>query len=127
MAWVFPDEANPATHTLRESLIKDNAVVPVLWPIEVANLLLVATRRGRMTEEEWPRIRNDLHVLPIKIDLESHDQVLERVLPIAAQYELSVYDAMYLELALRFGLPLVTLDRRLNSSGKEAGLVLLCA
>jgi predicted nucleic acid-binding protein len=52
---------------------------------------------------------------------------LERVLPIAAQYELSVYDAMYLELALRFGLPLATLDRKLNSAGNEAGLELLCS
>jgi predicted nucleic acid-binding protein len=127
MAWVFPDEANASTDALRESLIDDNAVVPVLWPIEVANVLLVATRRGRITEEEWPRIRNDLNILPIDIDLESHDQVLERVLPIAAQYELSVYDAMYLELALRFGLPLASLDRKLNTAGKEAGLELLCS
>jgi predicted nucleic acid-binding protein len=127
MAWVFPDEANASTDNLRESLARDSAVVPVLWPIEVANVLLLATRRGRISEEEWPRIRTDLNVLPIDIDLESHGQVLERVLPIAAQYELSVYDAMYLELALRFGLPLATLDRKLNAAGKEAGLELLCS
>ena len=127
MAWVFPDESNTSTDALRASLIKDSAVVPVLWPIEVANVLLVATRRGRLSVEEWPGIRNALNVLPIDIDLDSHDQVLERVIPIADQYELSVYDAMYLELALRFGLPLATLDRRLNAAGKEAGLELLCS
>ena len=83
MAWVFSDEANESTDALRESLIKDSAVVPVLWPIEVGNVLLVATRRGRITEDDWPRIRDDLEILPIDVDPESFGRVLETVLPIA--------------------------------------------
>ena len=122
MTWVFPDEANESTDALRESLIKDSAVVPVLWPIEVGNVLLVATRRGRITADDWPRIRNDLEALPIDIDPESCDRVLETVLPIANEHELSVYDAMYLELALRLGLPLATLDQKLIATGKAAGV-----
>jgi predicted nucleic acid-binding protein len=71
MAWVFPDEASESTDALRESLLTYRAVVPVLWPVEVANVLLVATRRGRVTENDWPRIRDDLAALPIDVDPES--------------------------------------------------------
>ncbi len=125
MAWVFPDEANESTDALRESLVKDSAVVPALWPIEVGNVLLVATRRGRITEDDWPRIRDDLEALPIEIDPESCNRVLDTVLPIANEHELSVYDAMYLELALRLGLPLATLDQKLITAGKAAGVEVL--
>ena len=125
MAWVFPDEANESTDALRESLLKDSAVVPVLWPIEVGNVLLVATRRERISVNDWPRIRDDLEALPIDIDPESCDRVLDTVLPLANEYALSVYDAMYLELALRRGLPLATLDQKLIAAGKAAGVEVL--
>jgi predicted nucleic acid-binding protein len=125
MAWVFPDEVNDSTDALRESLIKDSAVVPALWPIEVANVLLVAARRGRITEDDWIRIRDDLEALPIGVDAESCDRVLGSVLPVASEYNLSVYDAMYLELALRLGLPLATLDMKLIAAGKLAGVEIL--
>ena len=126
MAWVFPDEANESTNALRESLLKDSAVVPALWPIEVGNVLLVATRRGRITENDWPRIRDALGALPIDVDPESYERVLDTVLPIANEHDLSVYDAMYLELALRLGLPLATLDQKLIAAGKNAGVEVLC-
>ncbi len=122
MAWVFSDEANESTDALRESLLKNSAVVPVLWPIEVGNVLLVATRRGRITEDDWPHIRDDLEALPIDVDTESCDRVLDTVLPIANEHGLSVYDAMYLELALRLGLPLATLDQKLIAAGKATGV-----
>ena len=122
MAWVFPDEANESTDALLESLLKDSAVVPVLWPIEVGNVLLIATRSGRITENDWPRIRDDLEALPIEVDPESCDRVLDTVLLIANKHELSIYDAMYLELALRRGLPLATLDKKLTVAGKAAGV-----
>lgn len=125
MAWVFPDEASDSTGALRESLIQDKAVVPALWPMEVANVLLAATRRGRISEEDWPRIRDALEALPIDIEPESCARVLHTVLPIATKHALSVYDAVYLELALRLGLPLATLDQRLIAAGKAAGVDVL--
>ncbi len=125
MAWLFPDEANKSADALRESLVTNSAVVPVLWPIEVGNVLLVATRRGRITADDWPRIRDDLKALPIDIDPESCDRVLDTVLPIANKHKLSLYDAMYLELALRLRLPLATLDRELVTAGKAAGVEVL--
>ena len=74
-----------------------------------------------MSEDDWQRIRDDLVALPIDIDPESCDRVLDSVLPIANDYRLSVYDAMYLELALRRGLPLATLDTELVAAGEMAG------
>ena len=122
MSWVFADEANESTNALLEKLVTDSAVVPVLWPIEVANVLLVATRRGRMTEDDWPRIRDYLEALPINIDPESRHRILDSVLPIANSHNLSVYDAMYLELALRLGLPLATRDTALITASDAAGI-----
>ncbi len=127
MAWVFPDEANESTNALRESLLKDSAVVPALWPIEVGNVLLVATRRGRITEADWPHIRDSLEALPIDVDAESCNRVLETVLPVASEHDLSVYDAMYLELALRLAVPLATLDKKLVAAAKVAGVEILCS
>ena len=125
MAWLFSDEASTTTDALRESLLNDYAIAPVLWPIEVANVLLVATRRGRITSEDWSSIRIDLAALPIEVEPASDDRVLESVLPIAHQYEISVYDAMYLEIALRLGLPLATLDRKLAAAGSRAGVAVV--
>ena len=125
MAWIFPDEANEATDALRESLEANSAVVPVLWPIEVGNVLLVATRRGRITEDDWASIRDNLEALPIDIDAESCGRVLHTVLPIAYEHALSVYDAMYLELSLRLGVPLATLDEELITAAKTAGVEVL--
>ncbi len=125
VAWVFSDEAHQSTDALRESLLKDSAVVPVLWPIEVGNVLLVATRRGRIAEGDWARIRDDLEALPIDIDSESGDRVLHTVLPIAWKHDLSVYDATYLELALRRGLPLATLDQKTAACATAAGVTVL--
>lgn len=127
MAWVFSDEANEFTETLRESLLKENAVVPVLWPIEVGNVLLVAMRRGRITRDDWIQIRDNLNALPIDIDPVSYERVLGTVLSVADERGLSVYDAMYLELALRRGLPLATLDQRLIEAANAAGVETLCA
>ena len=125
MAWLFPDEANESTDALLESLLTQSAVVPVLWPIEVGNVLLVATRRGRLSKDDWPGIRDALAALPIDVDPESGDRVLDTVLPIANEYKLSVYGAMYLELALRLRAPLATLDHRLITAGQAAGVTVL--
>jgi predicted nucleic acid-binding protein len=125
MAWVFSDEASQAIDELRDSLVEDNAVVPMIWPIEVGNVLLVATRRGRIEPADWPRIQADLRALPIEFDVDTGDRVLGSVLAVAYEYRLSVYDAMYLESALRLRLPLATLDKRLALAGDKAGIELI--
>ena len=120
MAWVFPDEATEATARLLESLIDDRAYVPSLWPVEVAGVLLAATRRGRIAEEEWPAVCANLEALPIEIDPVSPSRVWGATLDLARQHNLSAYDAMYLELAVRLQIPLATLDRNLRVAGLAA-------
>ena len=125
MAWIFSDEANATSDAVRESLIKDYAVVPSLWAIEVANVLLVATRRGRLSESEWPKLLDDLMALPISVDNETSDQALTHSLPLAHRYDLSAYDAVYLELARRKALPVASLDNQLRAACSAAGVQVL--
>lgn len=122
MAWVFPDEATEATARLRDSLIDDRAFVPSLWPVEVGSVLLAAARRGRLRADEWPDICANLGALPIEIEPVSTVRVWEGALALADQYGLSVYDATYLELALRLRLPLATLDAELAAAARAAGV-----
>lgn len=98
------------------------AVVPALWLFELASVLLVAIRRGRITSGDWPQIRDGLAALPIDLDPESDERVLETVLPTAFEHNLSVNDAMYLELALRLGMPIATLDQKLIAASEAAGV-----
>ena len=122
LAWVFPDEATEATDRLLGALTDGRAFVPALWPMEVASVLLVATRRGRIAETDWSRIRRNLDALPIRIDPVSTSRIWDAVLEVAHAHRLSVYDAMYLELAIRMGLPLATLDGALATAGRAEGL-----
>lgn len=122
MAWVFPDEATDATDRLRGSLVEGRAFVPSLWPVEVGNALLTATRRGRIRVDEWTEIRADLEALPIEIEPVTTSRVWGVSLELAQAHQLSVYDAMYLELALRLQLPLATLDRALRNVAQAVGI-----
>lgn len=122
MAWVFPDEATQETAALRDALREGRAFVPALWPVEVANVLLAATRRGRIAETDWPRIWRNLEALPVTIERVSTSRMRRTVLDTASAHGLSVYDAMYLELAIRMRLPLATLDRALGEAARTARL-----
>ena len=122
MAWIFPDEATDATNRLREALVDAPSFVPALWPVETANALLVATRRGRIAHDEWPGIRAHLDALPIEVDPVSASRTWSTALDLADAHALSVYDAMYLELAVRMQMPLATLDRALLGAAQSAGV-----
>ena len=122
MAWVFPDEATEVTNRLRDSLVDGKAFVPSLWPVEVGNVLLVATRRGRVRVDEWPEIRANLEALPIETDPVATSRVWGASLELAETHQISVYDAVYLELAVRLQLPLATLDRALVAAARVVGI-----
>jgi predicted nucleic acid-binding protein len=97
-------------------------VVPVLWAFEVANSLLALRRRRVIQEEQYQRARQDLLDLDSIIDEEGPRLALEKISSIAQEHSLSVYDAVYLELALRRELPLATRDSALNKAAKSAGV-----
>ena len=122
MSWLFADESHEGAEALREALPDDPAVAPALWPVEVANVLLVATRRGRISASDWPVVAQHLESIAVEIDPSTLQAALAKALPLADRHGLTVYDAMYLELATRRGLPLATLDRQLAEASRNAGV-----
>jgi len=127
VSWFFEDEAGAYTDAVMESLDGATAVVPSLWPLEVANVLLVGERRGRCTEADVIRFIELLQQLPIAVDDETPRRALAGAFQLAREYGLTSYDAAYLELAMRFGLPLATLDRKLREAAFRAGVAVHCA
>jgi len=125
MSWVFSDEGTNDTTALLESLVDDVAIVPQIWTLEVANVLLVAGRRGRIDAGDRPHLVAAINALPIEVDRETSDHALVGTLGLAAEQDLSAYDAAYLELALRRKLPMATLDRRLARACRAAGVELV--
>ncbi|MBX9757480.1 MAG: type II toxin-antitoxin system VapC family toxin [Beijerinckiaceae bacterium] len=121
MAWCFDDEATPFTDGVRDQLANMRGVVPALWPLEVANATLVGERRKRLDEARSLRFLELLAGLPIDIDSETSARAWADTLYLARAHHLSIYDAAYLELAARRGLPLATLDGRLKAAAIQAG------
>lgn len=125
LAWAFEDEGGPAADGILARLTSEFCLVPLLWPLEVTNALLVAERRGRLTESESHRFVGLLSALLIEVDSETPRGAFAEVLPLARRHDLSTYDAAYLELAMRSALPLATFDERLRKAARTAGVTLL--
>ncbi|WP_109484855.1 type II toxin-antitoxin system VapC family toxin [Occallatibacter savannae] len=125
LAWIFPDETTKPIQTLFEQVVEQGALVPNLWRIEVANSLTMAVRSGRFTEEERTSSLKDLADLEIAQDEETWSRVWNDTLSLADLYRLTVYDATYLELALRLSIPLATLDADLRKAARSARVTLL--
>ena len=126
MAWSFEDETDEYADAVLEQLTSLRAVVPVLWPLEVANALLVGERRNRSTEAETIKWTGFLSRLPIIIDRETNAHAWSETLNLARGNNLSAYDASYLELAIRRDLPLATIDTKLKRAADAIGVALLC-
>ena len=124
MAWCFDDEATDYTNGVRDSLADVRAIVPALWPVEVANATIVGERRKRLDEARSSRFLSLLKSLPIVIDGETAARAWTDTMHLARAHNLSVYDATYLELAIRRGLPLACLDGKLNAAAKAVGVPL---
>lgn len=125
LAWCFEDEQSAHADAVLARLGKEAAVAPSIWPLEVANGLRSAERRGRIDERELPRVLRLLEALPIEVDGMTLQRALADVLPLARAVGLSSYDAAYLDLALRKGLPLATADEYLGQAAVAAGVELL--
>ena len=124
MAWCFGDEATPYTDAVRDALADRRAFVPVLWPLEVANVLLIGERRKRLDQARSLRFVGLLNALPIVIDGETNSRAFAEISHLARSYQLSAYDAAYLELASRLGLPLASLDNKLKAAAVAVGVPL---
>lgn len=125
MTWCFDDEATEDTEALLDQLQTAGAVAPSVWLLEVVNILLVAERRQRITESQRAQYIRLLGSLPIAIERQSRAVAFGAVLALAHEHNLSAYDAAYLELAMREGLPLATRDTRLRTAAASAGVTVL--
>src|SRR5436305_8708431 len=126
LAWCFPDESSAGAERLLDSMADGSkAIVPAIWPFEIANALLTAERRKRLSMAQVTSTLKELALLPITIDDVQVESVFGEVLAVARQGQLTEYDAAYLELALREALPLATLDDRLRRAARNAGVSLV--
>lgn len=113
LAWCFADEQSPYPQAVLDQLDTDDAVVPQFFWIEVANAMMVAERRGRIGPTEIARFADLLRRLQIETDAGQEMRALTEIRPFAQKQDLTVYDAVYLDLAMRKGLELATLDEAL--------------
>jgi predicted nucleic acid-binding protein len=125
MAWLFHDEATPKTVALLNRLATETALVPGWWSVEVTNVLAMAERKGRITAAQSDAFIADLSKLGIERDNEAPDRAFTHLLALCRTHRLTSYDAIYLDLSIRRGLPLATLNGDLRKIAKKLGVGLL--
>ena len=127
MAWCFEDEATSATRGLLDRLSIEGGYVPGIWPIEVANVLTLAERRRRITPADSAEFIGMLEGLSILVDEGTTTRAFGRVLDLAREAGLTAYDAAYLELSMRLGVPLATKDGPLGDAARRLGVTVVGA
>ena len=125
LAWIFTKERTLPVQKILDRLIDEQAFVPAIWRLEIANGLQMSVRRGRIDAATRDTALRGLALLNITTDPDTDNFAWSTTLSLAEQHRLTLYDAAYLELALRLGLPLATLDRDLRSAGDAVGVTLL--
>jgi predicted nucleic acid-binding protein len=122
LAWCFPDEASEYADAVLVSLENQTVLVPAIWSVEIANALLVGERRKRIRQPEVRRFVELLKGLSVVEDGQPFADTVNSVLPLAREHDLSAYDAAYLDVAVRHGAPLATLDAALQKAARAAGI-----
>ena len=126
LSWCFPDEQSPAAMGVLDSLkAGDQALVPAFWCSEVLNSLLVGERKGRISADQTRAFLEDLRALRPTLDLASLERVFQETQELCRQHGLASYDALYVELAMRSGSPLPTLDKNQRDAALAVGVTCL--
>jgi predicted nucleic acid-binding protein len=125
MSWCFEDEENQYADAVLDRLSEATAFVPSTWTLEVVNVLLAAEREKRLNEADGVRFITLLSQLPIMVEHERPERIMKDLLALARANNLSSYDASYLDLSMRKGLPLATLDIRLREAAKKTQVPIL--
>jgi predicted nucleic acid-binding protein len=124
LAWCFPDEASEYADGVLVALEGRTAIVPAIWALEIANGLLVGERRKRVRQPDVRRFVELLRGLRITEHSQAVADTVGNVLPLARDYGLSAHDAAYLDVAVRQGAPLATLDNALRKAGRSVGITI---
>ena len=125
LTWCFEDEVTEATEAIGTRVDSEGAVVPDLWRLEIANALLLAERRGRLKRSNMEQRLELLAALPITIDGDTASRAWTDTLLLARAERLTLYDAAYLELAIRRDVELATLDRELRRAARNMGVAVV--
>lgn len=128
MLWLLPQSNVAGEHLANkvlDRLMTTGAVVPSLWRLEAANVIVKSLRLNKISQAQASTFIGLLDELEINIDVQTDQRAFHDTLDLARRYGLSAYDAAYLELALRNGLPLATLDAKLDSAAREAGVAVV--
>jgi len=120
VSWLMPDESFDLN--LLDQVVEKGAIVPSLWSLEIGNVLLIAERKKRITLEQRQKAIHTLSELPIVVDTLTSDHAWLETMELAERYDLTLYDASYLELALRRSLPLATFDKSLKRAAEQASV-----
>ena len=127
LTWCFKNEATAAADRVLECLAAGAASVPAIWHLEIANALALSERRRRITPARSAEFITLLETLEIVVDEETATRALGRVLDLAREERLTAYDAAYLELAMRLGIPLASKDGDLCDAAERLGVSVLRA
>jgi predicted nucleic acid-binding protein len=122
MNWVMPDESSPFSEEVLERVAVEGGIVPPLFRVEVGNVLLLAVRRKRITPGTRRKAFERIGALPLKEDRQGAEYAWTDCVDLADRHGLSLYDATYLELAIRLRKPLATLDARLAEAAKQTNI-----
>lgn len=125
LSWFLQDEQSPQSDRLFALVADEGAIVPSLWRLEVANALQVVVRRNRISRAYRDGTIQRAGRLPIEVDLETDAHAWTRTLHLSERHSITVYDAAYLELALRRGVPLATRDQDLAKAAVDTGVAVL--
>lgn len=122
LSWCFSDKTTSSTTKLLERLVKEKAYVPMIWTLEVGNILMGAERKKRITYAKISEFLSLLAHINIEIDTETTSRAFHEIIMLAHTEHLTTYDAAYLELAIRKGIPLATQDLHLKKAATRLGV-----
>jgi predicted nucleic acid-binding protein len=122
LSWLLDDERDDLAIAMANAVVAEGAIVPGLWRLELRNALLTAERRRRLTQREVSDVLNDLQKMPIEIAASPTPADGEAELTLARTYGLSLYDAAYLDVAVRRAVPLMTRDELLAAAADDLKL-----
>jgi predicted nucleic acid-binding protein len=122
LAWCFPDEASEYADSVLVAVENQTVIVPAIWAVEITNALRAGERRKRIRQPDVRRSIELVNGLRVVEDGQLFADTASNILPLAREYDLSAYDAAYLDVAVRHEIPLATLDGALQKACKTAGI-----
>ncbi len=125
ISWCIADEATEISDRMLVTASRRGMVVPVIWWLEVTNIMVLGRRRNRVTEADWDDLESTMAKFDVETDQFDSSRIVNAAARMSSEFRLSVYDACYLELAFRRKLPLMTMDKMLISASLASGVSIL--